>query len=98
MRVLLLVICAPVLTRRLLLSLHIRIDESDIKRRELGVMFKDLRVVGLGASASYQETLGSALNPLNFLRSLRGALRPATRDILTGFEGVVRPGEMLCEY
>ena len=73
-----------------------RLDESDIKRRELGVSFQNLRVVGLGAAASHQETFGSALNPLNFVRNFREVLHPATRDILTGFEGVVRPGEMLC--
>ncbi|KAI0752733.1 pleiotropic drug resistance ABC transporter [Daedaleopsis nitida] len=72
-----------------------KLDESDIKRRELGVAFKGLRVVGVGASASYQETLGSALNPFNIVRNFRAALHPATRDILNGFEGVVRPGEML---
>ena len=73
-----------------------RLDESDIKRRELGVSFQNLRVVGLGASALHQETFGSALNPLNFVRKCREVLHPATRDILSGFEGVVRPGEMLC--
>ncbi|OSD01072.1 pleiotropic drug resistance ABC transporter [Trametes coccinea BRFM310] len=72
-----------------------KLDESDIKRRDLGVMFQDLRVVGVGAAASYQPTLGSSLNPLNLIRNVRAALHPATRDILTGFNGVVRPGEML---
>ena len=78
-------------------DLCLRLDESDIKRRELGVVFQDLRVVGLGASASFQQTLGSALNPLNLVKNVQGVLHPATRDILTGFDGVVRPGEMLCE-
>ncbi|CDO77419.1 hypothetical protein BN946_scf184857.g26 [Trametes cinnabarina] len=72
-----------------------KLDESDIKRRELGVMFKDLRVIGVGAAALYQPTLGSVLNPLNMIQNIRGVLHPATRDILTGFNGVVRPGEML---
>ncbi|KAI9065216.1 pleiotropic drug resistance ABC transporter [Trametes sanguinea] len=72
-----------------------KLDESDIKRRDLGVMFEDLRVVGVGAAASYQPTLGSSLNPLNLIRNVRAALHPATRDILSGFNGVVRPGEML---
>ncbi|OBZ76087.1 Brefeldin A resistance protein [Grifola frondosa] len=72
-----------------------KLDESDIMRRELGVVFKDLRVVGLGASATYQPTLGSLLNPMNAIHAFRDLLHPATRDILNGFEGVVRPGEML---
>ncbi|PIL29236.1 ATP-binding cassette transporter [Ganoderma sinense ZZ0214-1] len=72
-----------------------QLDEADIKRRELGVAFRDLRVVGVGSSASYQSTFGSSINPLNALRGIRDAIHPATRDILSGFEGVVRPGEMM---
>ena len=60
-------------------------------------MFKDLKVVGLGASASYQPTLGSILNPLNILEAIENIRHPPIKNILTGFEGVVRPGEMLCE-
>ncbi|RPD61629.1 pleiotropic drug resistance ABC transporter [Lentinus tigrinus ALCF2SS1-7] len=73
-----------------------KLDESDIKRRELGVAFQGLRVVGLGASASYQETVSSSFNPLHLLRRIRSKIHPATRDLLSGFDGVVRPGEMLC--
>ncbi|KAI0649902.1 pleiotropic drug resistance ABC transporter [Trametes meyenii] len=72
-----------------------KLDESDVKSRELGVVFDELRVVGVGAAASYQPTLGSTLNPLNVVRDAQSALHPATRDILSGFSGVVRPGEML---
>ncbi|OJT05939.1 Brefeldin A resistance protein [Trametes pubescens] len=72
-----------------------KLNESDIKRRELGVVFEDLRVVGVGAAASYQPTFGSTLNPLNMLGGIRAQMHPATRDILSGFDGVVRPGEML---
>ena len=80
------------------LNVHLRrLDEMDIKRRELGVAFRDLRVVGVGSSASYQSTFGSSINPLNAFRGIRDALHPATRDILSGFEGVVRPGEMMRE-
>ena len=60
-------------------------------------MFKNLRVVGLGASTSYQPTLGSVINPLNIFEAFKASRHPAIKDILTGFEGVVRPGEMLCE-
>lgn len=72
-----------------------RCDESDIKRREIGVMFKDLKVVGLGATARHQPTFSSTFNPVDILRSVLGLRHPALRDILDGFEGVVRPGEML---
>ena len=65
--------------------------------RELGVMFEGLKVVGLGASASYQHTVGSVLNPMAAIEQLQTMLHPPLRDILSEFEGVVRPGEMLRE-
>lgn len=60
-------------------------------------MFQNLRVVGLGASASYQPTLGSVLSPLTAIEQFRTLRHPPLRDILSGFDGVVRPGEMLRE-
>lgn len=72
-----------------------RQNDSDIKKRELGVYFKDLRVVGVGATASHQETVGSMFNPKVIWRGCRNSLRPSTRTIIQDFDGVVRPGEML---
>ena len=77
---------------------HRRMDRSDVKRRELGVLFENLRVVGLGESAAIQPTFGSTLNPANWIQGIQHMRHPATRDILSGFEGVVRPGEMLREF
>ncbi|KAJ7168526.1 pleiotropic drug resistance ABC transporter [Mycena filopes] len=73
----------------------LRLEDAEIVRRELGVVFQDLRVVGLGASASYQPTLGSTLNPLSILETINTLRHPPLRNILDGFSGVVRPGEML---
>ncbi|KAI9448645.1 ABC-2 type transporter-domain-containing protein [Russula earlei] len=70
-------------------------DRAGIRPRELGVLFQDLRVVGLGAAASYQTTFGSIFNPFAILEHIRTFRHPPLRDILSGFEGVVRPGEML---
>jgi ATP-binding cassette subfamily G (WHITE) protein 2 (SNQ2) len=61
-------------------------------------MFKDLRVVGLGATASYQPTFGSFFNPRIIFEKIQALRHPPLRDILSGFEGVVRPGEMLRMY
>ncbi|KAF8126758.1 ABC-2 type transporter-domain-containing protein [Boletus edulis] len=72
-----------------------RRDEADIKSRELGVLFDQLRVVGKGTSSSFQPTLGSLLNPMNILRAVQDLRHPHLRDIISGFQGVVRPGEML---
>ena len=75
-----------------------RAGEVGLERRQLGVSFEDLRVIGLGATANYQPTLGSMLNPANILKSIHDIRHPALRDILSGFYGVVRPGEMLREF
>ncbi|KAG2050787.1 hypothetical protein BDR06DRAFT_959744 [Suillus hirtellus] len=72
-----------------------RRGEESIKGRELGVMFKDLRVIGVGARASLQPTIGSMFNPAAILRNISAMRNPPVRDILSGFEGVVAPGEML---
>ncbi|KAI9570995.1 ABC-2 type transporter-domain-containing protein [Boletus coccyginus] len=72
-----------------------RSGEADIKKRELGVLFDQLRVVGKGASSSWQATLGSHLNPMNKLRAIQDLRHPHLCDILSDFQGVVRPGEML---
>lgn len=72
--------------------------ESNLKHRDLGVVFQDLRVQGLGSAATFQATVGSTLNPLLIPEKIRSLLRPPIRDILSGFEGVVNPGEMLCTF
>ena len=73
-------------------------EKSNLKPRELGVVFQDLCVQGLGSDASYQPTVGSMLNPFVIPEKIRSMLHPVVRNILTGFEGVVNPGEMLCMY
>ncbi|KAH9484099.1 Brefeldin A resistance protein [Psilocybe cubensis] len=70
-------------------------EEADIKPRTLGVVFRDLKVVGKAASDSFQPTLGSLFNPVVILEQIQKARHPTLRNILTGFEGVVKPGEML---
>ncbi|PPQ81326.1 hypothetical protein CVT25_015082 [Psilocybe cyanescens] len=70
-------------------------EEADIKPRTLGVVFRDLKVVGKAASDSFQPTLGSLFNPLVILQQIQKARHPTLRNILSGFEGVIKPGEML---
>ena len=77
------------------MTLH-RIEKAEhIEHRELGVYFKDLRVTGLGATASHQPTVGSLLSPAAQLEAINDIRHPEIRTIIEGFEGVVRPGEML---
>ncbi|KAG6901006.1 hypothetical protein C0995_002576 [Termitomyces sp. Mi166 len=70
-------------------------EEAHIKSRTLGVVFSDLEVVGLDASNRYQPTLGSLFNYKTIQASISAARYPPVRKILSGFEGVVKPGEML---
>ncbi|KAH7929251.1 hypothetical protein BV22DRAFT_1192162 [Leucogyrophana mollusca] len=72
-----------------------RRGEEGINARELGVMFQDLRVVGIGARASFQPTIGSLFNPAAILKNISAMRHPPVRNILEGFEGIVTPGEML---
>lgn len=65
------------------------------QRRELGVMFDNLHVVGAGASANFQPTIGSILSPMHLIEKIQSLRHPSLRDILSGFSGVVKPGEML---
>jgi ATP-binding cassette subfamily G (WHITE) protein 2 (SNQ2) len=60
-------------------------------------VFEDLEVIGLGASANYQETFASFMNPLSIIDTIKTSRHPPLRNILTGFNGAVRPGEMLRE-
>lgn len=75
-----------------------RQQKSNIQSRELGVMFENLRVVGLGTTENYQPTFGSLFDPRVMMESFREARKPPLRHILKGFEGVLRPGEMLREF
>lgn len=61
-------------------------------------MFRNLKVVGLGAAAAHFSTVGSVLNPMIALEKIQTLRHPPLRDIISGFEGVVRPGEMLREF
>ena len=74
-----------------------RTEAQGLQPRELGVVFKDLQVQGKGSSDSYQPTIGSMFNPFLIPEKIRQARHPTVRNILTGFEGVVNSGEMLCE-
>ncbi|KAF4579747.1 hypothetical protein EYR40_000077 [Pleurotus pulmonarius] len=73
----------------------VRRDSAGIEPRRLGVLFEELEVIGLGASARHQPTLGSLFNPMEILRGIQSKRHPPLRSIISGFEGVVRPGEML---
>lgn len=55
-------------------------------------------MVGTGATTSFQNTVGATLNPKAVYDNIRRTLRPETRDILSAFNGVIRPSEMLRKF
>lgn len=72
------------------------------KTRHVGVVFRDLTVKGVGLGAALQRTNGDVFMGLPRLlqRLLKGgakaaAGKPAVRDLLSDFNGCIRPGEML---
>ena len=66
--------------------------------RKLGVMFRDLRVVGKGVGGAIQHNLVSLFYPQSIIKYINTLRHPPVRDIISGFEGVVLPGEMLRAY
>lgn len=75
---------------------------EDEKTRHSGVIFRDLTVKGVGLGASLQPTIGDIF--LGLPRALRrlftkGAQaasgKPPVRNLLSQFDGCVKPGEML---
>lgn len=76
-----------------------RSDEVGVQMRKLGVMFRDLRVVGLGnVNAAVQHNVISVFYPRSIMDYINTILHPPLRDIISGFEGAVLPGEMLRGY
>ncbi|KUI72286.1 Brefeldin A resistance protein [Cytospora mali] len=70
--------------------------------RHSGVVFRNLTVKGAGLGASLQPTVGDIFMALpRFLKNLitkgpkAATGKPPVRDLLSSFDGCVRPGEML---
>ncbi|KAI0009296.1 ABC-2 type transporter [Xylariaceae sp. FL0662B] len=72
------------------------------KTRHSGVVFRNLTVKGAGLGASLQPTVGDIfLGPPRFLKNLltkgpkAATGKPPVRELLSNFDGCVRPGEIL---
>lgn len=64
--------------------------------RTSGVCFQNLNVYGFGAATDYQKTVSNIwVDAANMLRNVVGMGKTTRIDILRGFNGVVRKGEML---
>ncbi|KAL6240454.1 ATP-binding cassette transporter snq2 [Rhinocladiella similis] len=77
-------------------------NSEEEKTRHSGVVFRNLTVKGVGLGASLQPTVGDIFLGLpRMIKTLfkRGAKaasgKPPVRELLSNFDGCVRPGEML---
>lgn len=77
-------------------------QSEEEKTRHSGVVFRNLTVKGTGLGASLQPTVGDIFLGLpRFLASLftkgpkAATGKPPVRDLLSSFDGCVRPGEIL---
>lgn len=82
---------------------HARREQGQEERmRHSGVIFRDLTVKGVGLGASLQPTVGDIFLGLprvmrNLVKGGRKAAqaKPPVRDLISQFNGCVRPGELL---
>ncbi|KAI2632390.1 ABC-2 type transporter [Hypoxylon sp. NC1633] len=77
-------------------------SSEEEKTRHAGVIFRNLTVKGAGLGASLQPTVGDIFLGLpRLLKNLiakgpkAAAAKPPVRELLSNFDGCVRPGEML---
>lgn len=71
-------------------------DPQTFPRREAGVAFNNLSVYAFGTPTDYQRTFANqVLTLVNFTKRLFGIERQIRVNILRGFEGLVKSGEML---
>jgi ATP-binding cassette, subfamily G (WHITE), member 2, PDR len=76
--------------------LNIQSQEADKNpMRTAGVAFRDLNVFGFGAATDYQKTVGSIWGSTAGIARKLLNIGQRRIDILRGFEGIVRPGEIL---
>lgn len=76
-------------------------DESGVKSKQIGVMWDDLTVKGMGGAKTFVPTFPDAFTsffgfPITFAMGLLGLGKKGTEsNILHNFRGVVKPGEMV---
>jgi ATP-binding cassette, subfamily G (WHITE), member 2, PDR len=77
-------------------TLLARAQEQGIKRRNAGVVFRSLVVLGYGSEFTHQNTVGTvATGIMRLPQAIRSKRHPPMKTILYTMDGVVREGEML---
>ncbi|ESZ90193.1 ABC transporter [Sclerotinia borealis F-4128] len=68
-------------------------EKDQVKRRDLGVTWKNLTVKGIGADAAINENVGSQFNIPKIIKE--GRTSAPLRTLVDNAHGCVKPGEML---
>ena len=83
-------------TEKLLRDVLARAKEQGIRRRNAGVVFRSLVVMGYGSEFTHQNTVGSvATGIFRIAENIRQKRHPPMKTILFSMDGVVKEGEML---
>ncbi|KAK9456593.1 ABC-2 type transporter-domain-containing protein [Dipodascopsis uninucleata] len=70
--------------------------DQGVKRRSVGVMFKDLTARGVDQAASFAPSIGEVIrSTLNFPGYIKSKMNLPLRNIIEDFNGLVCKGEML---
>jgi hypothetical protein len=83
-------------TESFLKSMLAKAQQQGLKRRQSGVCFRSLVVLGHGSDFTHQNTVGTvATGILRIKDTIRQRRHPAIKTILYSMDGVVKEGEML---
>ena len=73
-----------------------RAEQQGLRRRNAGVVFKSLVVLGYGSEFTHQNTVGTvATGIFRIADTIKSKRHPPMKTILHSMDGVVKEGEML---
>jgi ABC-type glutathione transport system ATPase component len=83
-------------TEKFLREMLTRAEQQGLHRRNAGVVFRGLVVLGYGSDYTHQKTVGTmATGIARIAQNIRARRHPPMKTILYSMDGVVTEGEML---
>jgi ABC-type glutathione transport system ATPase component len=83
-------------TEKFLRGMLLKADQQGLKRRNAGVCFRNLVVLGYGSEFTHQNTVGTVgTGILRIKDTIRQRRHPLIKTILHAMDGLVQEGEML---